>query len=95
MRSLRGIDERHHLTLMCRDISEIGRYAVLADAQFKLLKTVTPGSYTFILRARRVRKMLGGGMRQAGVIAAAGVVALARHHPDVIQRREQTGAPST
>lgn len=53
LRHIRGIEERHPLTLMCRDISEIGRYAVLADAQFKLLKTVTPGSYTFILRARR------------------------------------------
>ena len=53
LRRIRGIDERHHLTLMCRDISEIGRYAVLDDAQFKLLKSVTPGSYTFILRARR------------------------------------------
>lgn len=53
LRRIRGIDERHHLTLMCRDIAEIGRYAVLDDAQFKLLKSVTPGSYTFILRARR------------------------------------------
>jgi tRNA threonylcarbamoyl adenosine modification protein (Sua5/YciO/YrdC/YwlC family) len=38
---------------MCRDLSEIGRYAIVNDAQFKLLKSVTPGSYTFILRARR------------------------------------------
>ena len=53
LRRIRGIDERHHLTLMCRDLSEIARYAVLDDAQFKLLKSVTPGSYTFILRARR------------------------------------------
>jgi tRNA threonylcarbamoyl adenosine modification protein (Sua5/YciO/YrdC/YwlC family) len=53
LRRIRGIDERHHLTLMCRDLSEIGRYAILSDAQFKLLKSVTPGSYTFILRARR------------------------------------------
>ena len=53
LRRVRGIDERHHLTLMCRDLSEIARYAMLGDAQFKLLKSVTPGSYTFILRARR------------------------------------------
>jgi tRNA threonylcarbamoyl adenosine modification protein (Sua5/YciO/YrdC/YwlC family) len=53
LRRIRAIDERHHLTLMCRDMSEIARYAVLNDAQFKLLKSVTPGSYTFILRARR------------------------------------------
>jgi tRNA threonylcarbamoyl adenosine modification protein (Sua5/YciO/YrdC/YwlC family) len=53
LRRVRGIDERHYLTLMCRDLSEIARYAMVDDAQFKLLKSVTPGSYTFILRARR------------------------------------------
>ncbi|MGH8519626.1 MAG: L-threonylcarbamoyladenylate synthase, partial [Panacagrimonas sp.] len=44
---------RHHLTLMCRDLSEIAKYAIVDDAQFRLIKSVTPGSYTFILRARR------------------------------------------
>jgi tRNA threonylcarbamoyl adenosine modification protein (Sua5/YciO/YrdC/YwlC family) len=53
LRRIRGVEERHHLTLMCRDLSEIGKYAVIDDAQFKLMKRVTPGSYTFILRARR------------------------------------------
>jgi tRNA threonylcarbamoyl adenosine modification protein (Sua5/YciO/YrdC/YwlC family) len=53
LRRIRGIDERHHLTLMCRDLAEMARYAIVDDAQFKLLKSVTPGSYTFILRARR------------------------------------------
>ena len=53
LRRVRGIDERHRLTLMCRDLAEIARYAIVDDAQFKLLKRVTPGSYTFILRARR------------------------------------------
>ena len=53
LRHVRGIDERHHLTLMCRDVSEMARYAMVDDAQFKLLKSVAPGSYTFILRARR------------------------------------------
>ena len=50
---MRGIDERHHLTLMCRDLSEIASYAVVDDARFRLMKRATPGSYTFILRARR------------------------------------------
>src|SRR5512134_49770 len=50
---IRGIEERHHLTLMCRDLSEMANYAVVDDAQFQLMKSVTPGSYTFILRARR------------------------------------------
>jgi tRNA threonylcarbamoyl adenosine modification protein (Sua5/YciO/YrdC/YwlC family) len=53
LRRIRGIDERHHLTLMCRDLSEMARYATVDDAQFRLLRSVTPGSYTFILRARR------------------------------------------
>ncbi len=53
LRRIRGIDERHHLTLMCRDVSEMARYAIVDDAQFRLLKNVAPGSYTFILRARR------------------------------------------
>jgi len=53
LRRIRGIDEHHHLTLMCRDVAEISRYAMVDDAQFRLLKSVAPGSYTFILRARR------------------------------------------
>ena len=53
LRRIRGLDERHHLTLMCRDLSEIARYAIVDDARYRLLRSVTPGSYTFILRARR------------------------------------------
>ena len=51
LRAIRGIDERHHLTLMCRDLSEIAKYAMLDDRNFAFLKI--PGSYTFILPARR------------------------------------------
>ena len=53
LRRVRGIDERHHLTLMCRDMSEIARYASVDDLRFNLIRAATPGSYTFILRARR------------------------------------------
>jgi tRNA threonylcarbamoyl adenosine modification protein (Sua5/YciO/YrdC/YwlC family) len=53
LRRVRGIDERHHLTLMCRDLSEIASYAIVDDARFRLIKSATPGSYTFILRATR------------------------------------------
>lgn len=53
LRRIRGLDERHRLTLMCRDLAEMAKYAVVDDAQFRLIKSVTPGSYTFILRARR------------------------------------------
>lgn len=53
IRRIRKVDERHHFTLMCRDLSEIGQYAKVDNAQYRLLKTYTPGSYTFILRATR------------------------------------------
>jgi tRNA threonylcarbamoyl adenosine modification protein (Sua5/YciO/YrdC/YwlC family) len=51
LRAIRGIDERHHLTLMCRDLSEIARYAMVSDQNYAFLRV--PGSYTFILPARR------------------------------------------
>jgi len=51
LRRVRGIDERHYLTLMCRDLAEIANYAIVDDAAYRFLRT--PGSYTFILRARR------------------------------------------
>lgn len=53
LRRVRGVDDKHHLTLMCRDLSEIGTYAIVDKAQFRLLKLATPGSYTFLLRATR------------------------------------------
>ena len=53
LRRLRGFDERHHLTLMCRDLSELGSYARVNNASYRLLKALTPGSYTFILEATR------------------------------------------
>jgi tRNA threonylcarbamoyl adenosine modification protein (Sua5/YciO/YrdC/YwlC family) len=53
MRMLRGMGERHHLTLMCRDVSEMAKHAIVGDPHFRLIKRATPGSYTFILRARR------------------------------------------
>lgn len=53
VRAIRQVDERHHFTLVCRDLSEIARYARVDNAQFRLLKANTPGSYTFILHASR------------------------------------------
>ena len=50
---LRQLDERHHFTLMCRDLSEIATYAKVDNATYRLLKAHTPGAYTFILRATR------------------------------------------
>ncbi len=53
LRRIRRVDERHHLTLMCRDLSELGAYARVDNARYRLLKALTPGSYTFILEATR------------------------------------------
>lgn len=53
IRRIRGVDDRHHFTLMCRDLSEIATFAKVDNAQFRLLKSATPGAYTFILEATR------------------------------------------
>jgi tRNA threonylcarbamoyl adenosine modification protein (Sua5/YciO/YrdC/YwlC family) len=53
IRQIRKLDEHHHLTLMCRDLSEISRYARVDNTKFRLLKNNTPGSYTFILEATK------------------------------------------
>lgn len=53
IRALRGVDERHHMTLMCRDLSEIAQFARVDNAQYRLLKATTPGSYTFILEGTK------------------------------------------
>ena len=53
MRAIRQVDERHHFTLVCRDLAELGLHAKVDNWQFRLLKSTTPGSYTFILRAAR------------------------------------------
>lgn len=69
LRRLRGLSERHHLTLMCRDLSEISTYAIVEDVHYKLLKSAIPGSYTFILRARREvpRRVMHARRRTIGV----------------------------
>ena len=53
IRRVRGVDDRHHFTLVCRDLSDIGTFAKVNNAQYRLLKAHTPGSYTFILDATR------------------------------------------
>jgi len=53
LRRIRGIDEKHHLTLLCRDLSEIALYSRVDNARYRLLKSATPGAYTFILEATK------------------------------------------
>ncbi len=53
LRRIRGVDEKHHLTLLCRDLSELSNYARVDNVQYRLLKSATPGPYTFILEASK------------------------------------------
>lgn len=53
IRRIRGVDDNHYMTLMCRDLSELAHYARVDNVQFRMLKNNTPGSYTFILDATK------------------------------------------
>jgi tRNA threonylcarbamoyl adenosine modification protein (Sua5/YciO/YrdC/YwlC family) len=53
LRRIRQVDEKHHLTLICRDLSELANYARVDNKQYRLLKAATPGPYTFILEATK------------------------------------------
>ncbi len=93
MAAVRSLADRHGLnaaTYLRVPASEISRYAdsvqiCLSKGLGAPVGSLVAGTSAFIVRARKTRKMLGGGMRQAGVIAAAGIVALERH----VQRLEQ------
>lgn len=66
IRQIRGVDDKHLFTLVCRNLSELGNYAVVNNSQFRLLKANTPGAYTFILNAtREVPKKLQHAKRNA------------------------------
>jgi tRNA threonylcarbamoyl adenosine modification protein (Sua5/YciO/YrdC/YwlC family) len=69
LRRIRRFDERHHLSLVCRDLSDIGVYAKVDNAQYRLLRALTPGSYTFILRGTREvpRRLLHPKRKTIGV----------------------------
>jgi len=87
LRSLRGLDERHHLTLLCRDLAEIGQFARVDNKQYRLLKAATPGPWTFILEATREvpRRVSHPSRKTIGIRVPAHAVALAL--------LEQVGAP--
>ncbi|MFP8834453.1 L-threonylcarbamoyladenylate synthase [Hydrogenophaga sp. XSHU_21] len=53
LRRIRQVDDKHHLTLLCRDLSELASYAKVDNRQYRLLKLATPGPYTFILEASK------------------------------------------
>ena len=53
LRRIRQVDDKHHLTLLCRDLSELANYAKVDNKQYRLLKAATPGPYTFLLEATK------------------------------------------
>ncbi|AHV91800.1 tRNA threonylcarbamoyl adenosine modification protein, Sua5/YciO/YrdC/YwlC family [Bordetella holmesii ATCC 51541] len=79
LRRLRGLDERHHLTLLCRDLAEIGHFAKVDNRQYRLLKLATPGPWTFILEATREvpRRVSHPSRKTIGIRVPEHAVALA------------------
>ncbi|MEI7611786.1 MAG: L-threonylcarbamoyladenylate synthase [Betaproteobacteria bacterium] len=79
IRRIREVDDRHHLTLMCRDLSEIAQFARVDNAQYRLLKATTPGSYTFILEGTKElpRRVLHPKRKTIGLRVPDHTVALA------------------
>ena len=53
IRSIRGLGDRHHLTLVCQDFAQLGQFVYVANPVFRAIKAATPGSYTFILPATK------------------------------------------
>lgn len=87
IRQIRQLDDSHYLTLMCRDLSEISNYARVDNAQFRLLKANTPGSYTFILDAtKEVPKRLQHPKRSTVGIRVP-------DHPVALALLEELGEP--
>jgi tRNA threonylcarbamoyl adenosine modification protein (Sua5/YciO/YrdC/YwlC family) len=87
IRRIRGVDERHLFTLMCRDLSEIATYAKVDNSTFRLLKATTPGSYTFILEGTKElpRRVLHPKRKTIGLRVP--------DHPLVLALLEELGEP--
>ncbi|WP_165989519.1 L-threonylcarbamoyladenylate synthase [Streptomyces sp. YIM 98790] len=79
IRAIRQLDDRHHFTLVCRDLAQLGQFAQLDNAVFRTVRAATPGSYTFILPATREapRRLLHPKRRTVGVRIPDHVVAQA------------------
>jgi tRNA threonylcarbamoyl adenosine modification protein (Sua5/YciO/YrdC/YwlC family) len=79
LRRVRGVDDKHHLTLLCKDLSELAQYALVDNRQYRLLKSCTPGAYTFILPATKEvpRRLSHPSRRTIGLRVPQSVVAQA------------------
>jgi len=79
IRAVRGLDDRHHFTLVCRDFAQLGQFVQVSNSVYRLVKAATPGSYTFILPATKEvpRRLLHPRKRTVGVRIPDHVVAQA------------------
>ncbi len=78
IRQIRRLDDKHNFTLLCRDLSEISVYARVENQEYRLLKSHTPGAYTFILEATREvpRRLLHPKRKQIGIRIPENTIAL-------------------
>ena len=69
IRSIRGLDDKHHLTLVCQDFAQLGQFVLVPNRVFRAVKAATPGSYTFILPATQEvpRRLRHPGKKTVGV----------------------------
>src|SRR5215469_11842345 len=79
IRSIRQLDDRHHLTLVCQDFAQLGQFVQIPNSVFRAIKAATPGSYTFILPATSEvpRRLQHPGKKTVGVRISQHVVAKA------------------
>ncbi|SLM63129.1 MULTISPECIES: L-threonylcarbamoyladenylate synthase [Dickeya] len=76
---IRQLDQNHHFTLMCRDLSELSSYAYVDNTAFRLMKNNTPGNYTFILKATKEvpRRLMNDKRKTIGMRVPSNPIALA------------------
>jgi len=87
LRRIRRVDDRHNLTLVCRDLSEIATYARISNSDYRLLKSLTPGPYTFILTGTHEvpRRLMHPKRRSIGIRVV--------DHPIVRELLDELGQP--
>jgi tRNA threonylcarbamoyl adenosine modification protein (Sua5/YciO/YrdC/YwlC family) len=87
IRRIRQIDEKHHFTLVCRDLSELSNYALVENSAYRLMKRCTPGPYTFLLKAtHEVPRRLQTPKRKTIGLRVP-------NHPIALQLCEELGQP--
>lgn len=87
IRRIRKVDDKHHLTLVCKDLAEISTYAKITNSDYRLLKSLAPGPYTFILNATHEvpRRLMHPKRRTIGIRVV--------DHPIVTEMLSTLGQP--